>query len=85
MNATVNNATSQSVHFTISGRHPNILLPKLPRQKVANDKLIAYGMQINALLKQTHQRIDLADNEADHKIEISLKLHYLQGPNRNCR
>lgn len=42
--------------------------PKLPREDITNDDLGAYDKQINALMRQVHQHIALANNEADHKM-----------------
>ena len=72
MNATINSATGVSPHNTITGCHPNTGLPKLHKKKIANDDLGAYGMQINALLRQVHHCITLANNKADHKTETRL-------------
>ena len=59
MNATINSATNVSPHYTITGRHPNIGLPKLQGRDITNDNPGAYGMQINALLRQVHHRVAL--------------------------
>ena len=72
MNATINSATGVSPHYTITGRHPNIGLPKLQGRDITNDNPGAYGMQINALLRQVHYRVALANDEADQKLEASL-------------
>ena len=72
MNATINSATGVSPHYTITGWHPNIGLPKLQGRDITNDNLGAYGMQINALLRQVHYHIALANDKADHKLEASL-------------
>ena len=72
MNATINSATGISTHHTITGRHPNIGLPKLLSKEITSDDPGAYGMQINALLRQVHHRATLANEEADHKLEASL-------------
>lgn len=69
MNATINNATGVSPHFTVTGRHPSIGLPTLHRREARSDDPGAYGMQINALLRQVHHRVALANDEADHKME----------------
>ena len=72
MNATINSATGISPHYIITGRYPNIGLPKLQGRDIINDNPGAYGMQINALLRQVHHRVALANDEADHKLEASL-------------
>lgn len=46
--------------------------PKLPQEDITNNDLGAYDKQINALLRQVHQHIALADNEADHKMNTKL-------------
>ena len=71
MNATINSATGVSPHYTIIGRHPNISLPKLQGRDITNDNPGAYGMQINALLRQVHHGVVLAKDEADHKLEAT--------------
>ena len=72
MNATINSATGVSPHYTITGRYPNLSLPKLQGRDITNDDPGAYGMQINALLRQVHHRVALANDEAGHKLEASL-------------
>ena len=72
MNATINSATGVSPHYTITGWHPNIGLPKLQGRHITNDNLGAYAMQINALLRQLHHCVAQANDEADHKLEASL-------------
>ena len=39
---------------------------------IENDDPGAYGMQINALLRQVHHRVTLPNDEADHKMEARL-------------
>ena len=56
MNATINSATGVSPHYTITGRHSNIGLPKLQGRDITNDNPGAYGMQINALLRVPPRR-----------------------------
>ena len=68
MNATINSATGVSPHYTITGRHSNIGLPKLLSKELASDDLGSYGMQINALLRQVHHHITLANDKANHKL-----------------
>ena len=72
MNAMTNSATCVSPHYTITGCHPNIGLPKVHKKEIANDDLGAYGMQINVLLRQVHHHITLANDEASHKMEYRL-------------
>lgn len=59
-------------HYIITGRHSNIGLTKLPNRNISNDDAGAYGMLINALLRQVHQHVALANNEADHKTNKQL-------------
>ena len=80
MNATANTATGASPHYIITGRQPNIGLPKIPCQDIVNNNPGAYGMQINALLRQVHQRVALANNEADHKMEAKLNRSIFKDP-----
>ena len=80
MNATANTATGASPHYIITGRQPNIGLPKIPCQDIVNNNPGAYGMQINALLRQMHQRVALANNEADHKMEAKLNRSIFKDP-----
>ena len=42
--ATINSTTGVSPHYTITGHHPNIGLPKLDKKKIANNDPEAYGM-----------------------------------------
>ena len=63
MNETINSATGVSPHYVITGRQPNIGLPKLLHSEPTNQSPTAYGMQINALLRQIRQRIALANHE----------------------
>ena len=72
MNATINSATGVYSHYRITGRHPNIGPRKLQERDITNDNPGVYGMQINALLRQVHHRVALANEEADHKLEASL-------------
>ena len=72
MNTMINSATGISPHYTITGRHPNIGLSKLQGRDIRNDNPGAYGMQINALLRQVHHHVVLANDEPDHKLEVSL-------------
>ena len=80
MNATANTATGASPHYIITGRQPNIGLPKIPCQDIVNNNPGAYGMQINALLRQVHQRVAVANNEADHKMEAKLNSSIFKDP-----
>ena len=80
MNATTNSATGVSPHYTITGRHPNIGLPELLWKDLASNDPGAYGMQINALLKQVHHRVALANDEADHKLEASQNCFIYKDP-----
>ena len=79
MNATINSATGVSPHYAITGRHPNIGLPKLLSKEIASNDPGAYGMQINALLRQVH-RVALANDEAGHKLEASLNRFIYKDP-----
>ena len=80
MNATINSATGVSPHYAITGHHPNISLPKLLSKELASNDLGAYGMQINALLRQVHHRVALANAEDDHKLEASLNRFIYKDP-----
>ena len=80
MNATINSATGVSPHYAITGRHPNISLPKLLSKELASNNPRAYGMQINALLRQVHYCVTQANNEADHKLEASLNRFIYKDP-----
>ena len=51
---------------------------KLLSKKLAR----AYGMQINALLRQVHHCVALANDEADHKLEASLNRFIYKDPIR---
>lgn len=72
MNATINSATGASPHYIITGRQPNIGLPRLPDNSITNPSPTAYGMQVNALLRQVHRHVALANNEADHAQDPNL-------------
>ena len=52
--------------------HTTQLLVATPTLELANNDPGAYGMQINALQRQVHLRVALANDEADHKLEASL-------------
>ena len=52
MNSTINSTTDVSPHYAITGRHPNIVLPKLLSKELASNDPGAYGKQINDLLRQ---------------------------------
>ena len=80
MNATINSATGVSLHYVITGRHPSIGLPKLLSKELASNDPRAYGMQINALLRQVHHRVALANDEADHKLEANLNRFIYKDP-----
>ena len=69
MNATINSATGTSPHYVITGRHPNIGLPKLPHQDIHSNNPGSYGMQVNALLRQVNHHVAIANTEADLKLE----------------
>ena len=85
MNTTINSAAGVSPHYAITARHPNIGLPKLLSKELASNDPGAYGMQINALLRQVHHLVALANDEADQKLEASQKPFHLQGPNTSRR
>ena len=80
MNATINSATGVSPHYAITGSHPNIGLPKLLSKELASNDPGAYGMQINAQLRQVHHHIALANDKADHKLEASLNCFIYKDP-----
>ena len=80
MNATIESATGVSPHNAIPGRHPNIGLPKLLSKELTSNDPGAYGMQINALLRQVHHCIALANDKADHKLEASLNCFIYKDP-----
>ena len=80
INATINSATGVSPHYAITGRHPKIGLSKLLSKELASNDPGAYGMQINALLRQVHHRVALANDEADHKLEASLNRFIYKDP-----
>ena len=69
MNATINSATGASPHYVITGRHPNICLPRIPQQGTQNSDPGSYGMQVNALLRQVNHHVKIANSEADRKME----------------
>ena len=64
VNTTINSATGVSPHYAITGRHLNIGLLKLLSKELASNDPGAYGMQINALLRQVHHRVALTSNKA---------------------
>jgi len=72
MNSMVNRSTGVSPHFIVTGRHPNLGLPQNEGEKVRNADPASYGMQINALLRQVHKVVELANQEADLKMERRL-------------
>ena len=49
-------------------------------KELASNDPGAYGMQINALLRQVHYRVALANDEADHKLEASLNCFIYKDP-----
>ena len=80
MNATINSATGVSSHYAITACCPNIGLPKLLSKELASDNPWAYGMQINALLRQVHHCVALANDKGDHKLEASLNRFIYKDP-----
>lgn len=56
-----------------TGRHPNIGLSNQPHEDITNSDPEAYGMHINSLLRQVHQRVALANNEAGHRMDAKQK------------
>ena len=82
MNATINSAPGVSPHYTITGRHPNIGLPKLLSKEPASDDPGAYRMQINDRLWQVHHCDALVNDEADHKLGASLNCSIYKDPIR---
>ena len=80
MNATINGATGVSSHDAITGRHPIIGLPKLLSKELASDHPGAYDIQINALPRQVHHCVALANDETDHKLEASLNRFIYKDP-----
>ena len=80
INATINSATGVSPYYAITGRYPNFGLPKLLSKELASNDAGAYGMQVNALLRQVHHRVALANDEADHKLEASLSRFIYKDP-----
>ena len=78
--ATINSATGVTPLYAITGRHPNIGLPKPLSKELASNDPGAYGMQINALLRQVHHRVARANDEADHKLEVSLNRFIYKDP-----
>ena len=72
MNSMANRSTGVSPHFIVTGRHPNLGLPQKEGERVRNSDPAAYGMQINALLRQVHKVVELANQEADLKMERRL-------------
>ena len=80
MDATINSATVVSPHYVITGRQPNIGLPKLPDNEPTNQRFTAYGMDTNALLRHVHQRVALANNKADHNQNAKLNQLFYKDP-----
>ena len=80
INAMINSANGVSPHYAITGRHPNIGLPKLLSKELASNDPGAYIMQINAQLRQVHHRVALANDEADHRLEASLNRFVYKDP-----
>ena len=72
MNSMVNRSTGVSPHFIVTGRHPNLGLPQKEGEKVRHADPASYGMEINALLRQVHKVVELANQEADLKMERRL-------------
>ena len=69
MNSMINRSTGVSPHFVITGRHPNLGLPQKNSDKIRHPDPASYGMKINTLLNQTHKAVELANQEADFKME----------------
>ena len=69
MNSMINRSTGVSPHFVVTGRHPNLGLPQNEGGKIRNADPASYGMEINALLRQTHKVVELANQQADLKME----------------
>ena len=54
--------------------------PKLLSKEHARNDPGVYGMQINALLRQVHHRVALANDDTDHKLEASLNRSIYKDP-----
>ena len=80
MDATVCSATEVSPHYLISGRHPNVGLPRINNKDIIANTPTAYGKQVNALLRQVHNRVALASYETEHKYDSRLSHLYLNDP-----
>ena len=72
MNSMINRSTGVSPHFVVTGRHPNLGLPQKKSEQIRHPDPASYGMEINTLLNQTHKAVELANQEADFKMENRL-------------
>ena len=69
LNANINRATKTSPFYALTGRKWNIELPTAPgAQKSANGAL-EYGREVSNCLRQAHRAIQVANAEADVKVE----------------
>ena len=68
----INRSTGVSPHFVVTGRHPNLGLPQKKSEQIRHPDPASYGMEINTLLNQTHKAVELANQEADFKMENRL-------------
>ena len=68
MNATVNRSTGVSAQYIITGRHPNLGLPQ-KNDQIRHSNPASYGMKVTAMLRQVHEAVELANHEADLKME----------------
>lgn len=69
MNTTISSATSASSLYIIIVHPPNIGLPRITSGDTSSNSPTSYGMQIGSLLRQVHNRVALASNEADQKFD----------------
>ena len=59
---------------------PTLVCPNYFQRSFASNDPGACGMQINALLRQVHHRVTLANDVADHKLEYSLNCSIHEDP-----
>ena len=69
LNANTNRATKTSPFYALTGRKWNIELPSAPGVQKSTNGALEYGHQVSKCLRQAHRAIQVANTEADVKLE----------------
>ena len=67
MNATINQAIRTSPHFVLTGRKPDLALPKLATTTTKSPA--QYGKNIQNVLRAVKNAVEIANKEADHTLD----------------